>query len=58
MNEIGIATEWLVIDGSPEFFGFTKDIHNGLQGEAITLRANHDPAPRHRPCQWRAGRAG
>ena len=40
MNEVGIATEWLVIDGSPEFFGFTKDIHNGLQGEAVTLTAN------------------
>src|SRR5215207_6908629 len=36
MNDIGIATEWAVIEASPEFFAFTKDLHNGLQGEAIT----------------------
>jgi trehalose synthase len=36
MNDIGITTEWLVIEGSPEFFAFTKDLHNGLQGEPIT----------------------
>jgi len=35
MNDVGIPTEWLVIEGTPEFFAFTKDIHNGLQGEAI-----------------------
>ena len=37
MNDVGITTEWLVIDGSPEFFAFTKDIHNGLHGEPIGL---------------------
>jgi trehalose synthase len=36
MNDIGIATEWAVVEGSPEFFAFTKDLHNGLQGEPIT----------------------
>jgi trehalose synthase len=39
MNDVGITTEWLVIDGSPEFFAFTKDIHNGLHGEPIGLTA-------------------
>jgi trehalose synthase len=37
MNDVGVETEWLVINGSAEFFAFTKEIHNGLQGEAITL---------------------
>ena len=37
MNEIGIETEWLVIDGTPDFFAFTKDIHNALHGEAVEL---------------------
>jgi trehalose synthase len=37
MNDVGIATEWLVINGSPHFFAFTKDIHNALHGEQIAL---------------------
>jgi trehalose synthase len=37
MNDLAIQTEWLVIEGSPEFFAFTKDIHNGLQGEHVGL---------------------
>jgi trehalose synthase len=37
MNDVGITTEWLVIDGSPAFFAFTKDIHNGLHGEPLEL---------------------
>jgi trehalose synthase len=37
MNEAGITADWLVIDGSSEFFGFTKDIHNGLHGEQVAL---------------------
>jgi trehalose synthase len=37
MNEIGIETEWLVIEGTPEFFSFTKDVHNALHGEAVEL---------------------
>jgi trehalose synthase len=40
MNDIGIDAEWLVIEGSPEFFAVTKDIHNGLQGETVGLSAN------------------
>jgi trehalose synthase len=39
MNDIGIDAEWLVIEGSPEFFAVTKDIHNGLQGEPVGLSA-------------------
>jgi len=37
LNDVGIETEWLVIDGAPELFTFTKDIHNALHGEAIGL---------------------
>ena len=32
MNDAGIDTEWLVLDGSPEFFQITKRLHNLLQG--------------------------
>jgi trehalose synthase len=39
MNQVGIETDWLVIDGSTEFFAFTKDLHNGLHGEPIELAA-------------------
>src|SRR2546430_16536290 len=39
MNDLGIETGWQVIDGSPDFFSFTKGIHNGLHGQAIA------PAP-------------
>jgi len=28
----GLETEWLVIDGDPQFFAVTKRIHNGLYG--------------------------
>jgi trehalose synthase len=37
MNDVGIATDWMVIDGSAEFFAFTKDIHNGLHGEPVEI---------------------
>src|SRR2546423_935640 len=39
MNDLGIETRWQVIDGSPDFFSFTKGIHNGLHGQVIA------PAP-------------
>jgi len=37
MNSVGIKTGWRVIQGSPDFFGITKKIHNGLQGGEINL---------------------
>ena len=46
MNDVGITTEWLVIDGSPAFFAFTKDIHNGLHGEPLEL--THESMTLHR----------
>jgi len=36
-NELGIATRWEVIDGTPLFFRTTKSIHNGLQGGEVEL---------------------
>ena len=48
MNSIGLEARWLVIDGSPEFFALTKDIHNGLQGDPIQIAAEgmvHHIAP-------------
>ncbi|MBN2105144.1 glycosyltransferase [bacterium] len=32
MNSLGIKTEWRLIQGSPDFFGITKKMHNALQG--------------------------
>jgi trehalose synthase len=37
MNELGIVSDWLVLEGEPDFFAFTKDIHNALQGAAIEI---------------------
>lgn len=37
MNSVGINTEWRVIQGSSDFFGVTKKMHNALQGGEINL---------------------
>jgi len=37
MNNIGIKTEWRVIQGTPDFFSITKKFHNALQGDEINL---------------------
>jgi trehalose synthase len=36
-NSLGIKTGWRVMQGSPDFFGITKKMHNALQGRAINL---------------------
>jgi len=33
-NDLGIGTDWLVMDADDDFFEVTKAIHNGLQGAA------------------------
>jgi len=33
MNSIGIKTGWRILQGSPDFFGITKKMHNALQGK-------------------------
>ena len=37
MNTLGIQTGWRIIQGSPDFFGITKKMHNALQGDDINL---------------------
>jgi trehalose synthase len=32
MNDLGVKTDWEVIEGDPEFFATTKAFHNALQG--------------------------
>lgn len=32
MNDLGIQAGWRVLQGSPDFFGITKKMHNALQG--------------------------
>ena len=39
LNDIGIETEWRVIQGRDEFFDVTKTIHNALQGDEKGLTA-------------------
>lgn len=34
---VGVAADWLVIPGSPDFFDITKGIHNALQGAPYRL---------------------
>jgi trehalose synthase len=35
MNGLGIQAGWRVLQGAPEFFGITKNMHNALQGKAF-----------------------
>jgi trehalose synthase len=35
LRSVGIDAEWQVLRGSDEFFGITKEVHNGLQGADI-----------------------
>jgi trehalose synthase len=37
MQDLGIDAQWKVLRGTPEFFGVTKSIHNGLQGKPVSL---------------------
>jgi trehalose synthase len=58
LNDLGVQTTWVVIEGSDEFFSVTKAVHNALQGaehrlteemQAIywqRIRSNADGLPR------------
>lgn len=37
LNNAGITTGWRLLQGTPEFFAFTKEIHNGLHGAEVDL---------------------
>jgi trehalose synthase len=37
MNAMGLETGWRVTEGQPEFFAFTKELHNGLQGGVVEI---------------------
>lgn len=36
-NDLGVDTDWLVMDATDDFFAVTKAIHNGLQGDGPPL---------------------
>jgi trehalose synthase len=36
-NSVGVDTDWLVMEAPDEFFEVTKNVHNGLQGDAEGL---------------------
>lgn len=57
-KELGLETEWEVVTGGKEFYQFTKNFHNGLQGNPVSIpsmpltayeQANADNAERARP---------
>src|SRR2546428_9846142 len=37
MNNLGLRTEWRVIQGTADFFSITKKMHNALQGGRLAL---------------------
>jgi trehalose synthase len=37
LNDLGVDTDWLVMDAPDEFFDVTKAMHNGLQGNRSEL---------------------
>ena len=37
LNEVGVPTDWKVIEGDPAFYNITKSLHNGLQGNKVLL---------------------
>jgi trehalose synthase len=37
LRSIGVDAEWQVLRGSDEFFGVTKEVHNGLQGAPVEM---------------------
>jgi trehalose synthase len=36
-RDVGVDVEWHLIPGDPDFFAFTKALHNGLQGKPLTI---------------------
>jgi trehalose synthase len=40
LRDLALDVDWEVISGSPEFFGATKALHNGLQGASKPLGAS------------------
>jgi len=36
-RSLGVRADWRLIQGSPDFFGVTKKLHNALQGASINL---------------------
>ena len=36
MNDIGVQTEWRIMEGAPEFYQVSKAMHNSLQGMEVS----------------------
>jgi|SRR5665648_167710 len=58
MNALGLEAEWEVIEGPSDFYQTTKAMHNGLQGQQVSIpgsgyrayeEANEETAERLRP---------
>jgi trehalose synthase len=37
MNDVGVPTDWLVMEADEQFYDVTKAIHNGLQGDGSAI---------------------
>ena len=45
-RSLGVDARWVVIDGNPEFFAFTKRLHNLLHGDPGDCLLYTSPSPR------------
>ncbi|PSN18324.1 glycosyl transferase family 1, partial [filamentous cyanobacterium CCP5] len=41
MRELGIDATWEVISGDEPFYACTKKMHNGLQGDTVSISESH-----------------
>ena len=48
LNDLGIDTDWVVIEGTPDFFAVTKTVHNALQGADVSWTASMEALYRER----------
>ncbi|MFQ5951178.1 MAG: glycosyltransferase, partial [Candidatus Geothermarchaeales archaeon] len=40
-KDVGLDADWMVLDGSPEFFRMTKGLHNALHGSRVDMELHH-----------------
>jgi trehalose synthase len=41
MQALQLDARWEIIEGEPEFYAFTKSMHNGLQGQQVSIPEGH-----------------
>ncbi len=41
-KDVGLEVDWMVLDGSPEFFQMTKGLHNALHGTEVDIEPHQE----------------